>query len=65
METIFVYLSLSFLTLWIVAFSLSMGSLLWFQLVQFIQMINARLDELGDHASEFIHRLLFYLHLSR
>jgi len=65
METLFVYLSLSFLMLWIIAFSLSMGSLLWFQCVHLIQLINLRMDEVGAQVNGFVNRLLFYLHLSR
>ena len=65
METLFVYLGLSFLMLWIIAFSFSMGSLLWFQCVHLIQLINFRLDEAGQQLNAFVSRLLFYLHLSR
>ena len=65
METFLVYLSLSFLMLWIVAFSLSMGTLLWFQCMHLIQHINFRLDVIGQQMSEYLHRLLFYLHMSR
>ena len=65
METLFVYLSLSFFMLWIIAFSLSVGSLLWFQCVQLIQLINFRMEEAAQQMSGFVNRLLFYLHLSR
>jgi hypothetical protein len=65
METFIVYLSLSFLLLWIVAFSFSMGTLLWFQVMQLIHLINFRIDEMTHQANDFLHRLLFYLHLSR
>jgi hypothetical protein len=65
MEAFFVYLSLSFLFLWIIAFSLSMGTLLWFQMIQLAQHVNHRLDEIGQRVNELMNRLLFYLHLSR
>ena len=59
METLFVYLGLSFIMLWIVAFSFSMGSLLWFQCVHLIQLINFRIDEASQHFNNFVNRLLF------
>lgn len=65
METIFIYLTVSFMMIWIVAFSISMGSLLWFQIVHLIQNVNFRLDEIGGQISMQIQRILFFLHLSR
>ena len=65
METFIVYLSLSFFTLWIVAFSLSVGTVIWFQFIHLVSAVNYRLDEIGHQISEVMHRLLFYLHLSR
>lgn len=65
METVIVYLSLSFFILWVVAFSFSMGTLVWFQAIHLIHSINNKLDELARPIADFINRILFYLHLSR
>jgi|GEM_PF-4728042 len=65
MEAFLVYFGLSFVLVWMVAFSLSMGTLLWFQFVHLVQHVNSALDEIGHHVGEYMHRLLFYLHLSR
>jgi len=63
MENVFIYLGLTFLFTWIIAFSISIGSIIYNELVHIGNYIVPQCYGALHKVNEAIQRLLTYLHM--